>query len=360
MEKKNDPQGHPAQESLDVAFLRRLLGTLALRSGGKRWFEEAWQEALALYEEEQAPASGEPPEAEKPAVLVVDDSAMTRMLLQRLLSREFRVIQAADGVRALALARETLPDLILLDVVMPVMDGFTAYQELREDPLLRGIPVIFLTALQDDEQEERALEAGAMDFIRKPFHPGHVLARVRNQLSLKLSRDKLRDQAGRDALTGLVNRGRFDETLEREWQRCRREGKPLSLIMGDVDSFKAFNDAYGHPAGDACLKAVAGAFKHALRRPADLAARFGGEEFVCLLPDTDEEGARATACRITEALAVLAIPHAQSAAGSCVTVSLGSSTAQPEKGVGPADLLERADRSMYANKRKARREAPGA
>jgi diguanylate cyclase (GGDEF)-like protein len=358
----NNPSPASPPESPDVVFLRRLLGTLALRAGGKKWFDEAWSLALALYgEHPMAPGLEEARVSDGPTVLVVDDSPMTRMLLHRLLAREFQVLQAEDGARALVLALEGRPDLILLDVVMPVMDGFTAYGELRKDPRTRDIPIVFLTALQDEEEELRALEAGATDFIRKPFHPGHVLARIRNHLGQKLSRDRLRDQAGRDGLTGLGNRGRFNTALEQEWQRCRREGKPLSLILGDVDSFKNYNDAYGHPAGDACLKAVAGAFREAVRRPADLAARYGGEEFACLLPDTDAEGAQATADRITLAMAALAIPHAHSLAGPCVTVSLGLATIRPAEGDSPESLLEDADRHLYVNKRlaKARGRAAG-
>jgi diguanylate cyclase (GGDEF)-like protein len=258
------------------------------------------------------------------------------------------------------MAQEGLPDLILLDALMPGMDGFTVCERLKADPRTQEIPVLFLTALQGEVDEIRALSAGAIDFIQKPINAATVLARVRNHIELKRSKDRLQELAVQDGLTFLSNRRHFDQVLAREWQRSRREGSPLALILGDVDCFKNFNDAYGHVAGDACLKAVAGAFQGALRRPADLAARFGGEEFVCLLPDTDEAGARAVAEGITQAMAERALPHDHSHVAPHVTVSLGVAAVFPAMDEGAASLVAEADRRMYEAKRKAKARNPGA
>jgi len=373
-----DARGQERREELEMIFLHELLGTLALRCGGEP--SKLWETALDLYREVVVPRlaldqrrevpgaraleEGEPGgEAETaarahlrsaPKVLVVDDSPMVRRLLAAVLGKEFRVLAAGDGEAALALALEARPDLILLDALMPGMDGFAACERLKADARTGEIPVLFLTALDGEVDEIRALEAGAIDFIQKPINAATVLARVRNHIELKRSKDRLLELAVQDGLTGLSNRRHFDQVLAREWQRCRREGSPLALIMGDVDCFKNYNDTYGHVEGDACLKAVAAAFTAALRRPADLAARFGGEEFVCLLPDTDEAGARAVAEQITAALADLGLPHARSDVAPHVTASLGVAAVCPALDDLPGSLVDEADRRMYEAKRKAK------
>ncbi|BDU71408.1 diguanylate cyclase domain-containing protein [Mesoterricola silvestris] len=373
-----DARGRERSEGLEMARLGEVLSALTHRPPGTRHAPELWEKALALYREvgvpgmdfepprevpgaraqegEALPAGPDPGPApgQAPTVLVVDDSPVIRRLLAAILGREFRVTAAGDGETALALARAAQPDLILLDAVMPGLDGFGVCARLKADGRTGEIPVLFLTALQGERDEIRALEAGAIDFIHKPINGATVLARVRNHVELKRSKDRLQELAVQDSLTSLSNRRQFDGVLAREWQRCRREGCALALIMGDVDCFKNYNDTYGHVAGDACLRAVAGTFAAALRRPADLAARYGGEEFVCLLPDTDEEGARAVADQITAALADLALPHARSDVSTRVTVSLGVAALWPSRGGLPGSLVEAADRRMYAAKHGAK------
>ncbi len=373
-----DCRGEERREELEMIFLHDLLAAPSPGSGED--LPKRWERALAIYrevvvpglaqagcrevpgaralEQEPLPAGGEPDLGVPPpcaaTVLVVDDSPMVRRLLAVVLGRDFRVVAAADGEAALARALEARPDLILLDAVMPGRDGFSVCRHLKGDARTAEIPVLFLTALQGEVDEIRALEAGAIDFIQKPINPATVLARVRNHIELKRSKDRLVELAVQDGLTALANRRHFDQALAREWQRSRREGSPLALILGDVDCFKTFNDTYGHVAGDACLRAVAKAFAGALRRPGDLAARFGGEEFVCLLPDTDEGGARAVADQITAALADLGLPHARSDVASHVTASLGVAAVNPALDEGPESLLDEADRRMYEAKRRAK------
>jgi diguanylate cyclase (GGDEF)-like protein len=370
-----------------MVFLHALLAHPRLASGAGPGASGPWDLALSLYREVVAadpgrgrrevegvreleagrPAGPHPvPEAPAgaPLVLVADDSPMVRRLLEAVLGRECRVISAGDGAEAVALAREHRPDLVLMDILMPNQDGYEACADLKADPGTRDIPVLFLTALQGEMEEVRALEAGAIDFIQKPIVASTVLARVRAHVALKRSKDQLLELAVRDGLTSLANRRQFDQVLRQEWQRGRRQEKPLSLVMGDIDSFKKFNDAYGHPRGDECLKAVAGIFRSAAKRPGDLAARYGGEEFICLLPGTDEVGARTVAEEIREGLEALAIPHGHSPVSPWVTVSLGAATIVPGFQEDPTVLVEAADRAMYEVKRRAREranppEAPG-
>jgi diguanylate cyclase (GGDEF)-like protein len=308
----------------------------------------------------QACAGGPPEGAD--TLLVVDDSSAGCHQLGDLLSPRYRVLTARNGADGFTLAQEHRPDLILLDVRMPDMDGYAVCRRLKSDSRTREIPVLFLTALGGDGDEMRALEAGAIDFLQKPVNPAVLAARVRNHLELKHLQDRLRNLSLLDALTGIGNRRRFDQYLELEWQRCSRHGQPLSLVMGDVDHFKAYNDGYGHRQGDECLRSVARVFDHALRRPGDLAARYGGEEFVCVLPETDPEGGRIVADQIMEQLEALALPHRFSPNAARVTVSVGVATApRPLAGRSWHALVEEADRWLYLAKARGRNriEGPG-
>jgi diguanylate cyclase (GGDEF)-like protein len=292
-------------------------------------------------------------------LLVIDDSLTVRRMLDDMLSPRHRVLLAATATEGLALAAEQAPDLILLDVRLPDLDGYEVCARLKGDACTRGIPVLFLTALSGEADEMRALEAGAIDFIPKPISPAVLCARVRNHLEMKRNQDRLRYLSLLDGLTGIGNRRRFDQFLEQEWQRCTRSGQPLSLVMGDVDFFKAYNDHYGHGKGDECLRAVAGVFARALRRPGDLAARYGGEEFACVLPDTGREGARNVADQIMALMADLDLPHAHSSVAGRVTVSVGVATSQPLPGHDLQALVLEADRHLYRAKHNGRNRIEG-
>jgi PleD family two-component response regulator len=219
-------------------------------------------------------------------ILLVDDDAGAIAMMGRALASLGELRFATSGADALRLARESAPDLILLDAEMPGMSGFQTCELLKAEPALADIPVIFVTSHSEPEFEVSGLDIGAADFIAKPINPPLLLARARTQLRVKHMADELRRLSTTDALTGIANRRRFDEVFMREWQRARREGESIALMMIDVDHFKRYNDHYGHPAGDACLKAVARAVAECAHRPADLAARYGGEEFALLLPHT--------------------------------------------------------------------------
>lgn len=289
------------------------------------------------------PLSRQAPPGRRPRLLLVDDQPANIQALHRVFAGDCQVLMATDGARALQLCRERQPDLVLLDVQMPGMDGHELCAELKADPLLRGIAVIFVTAQHHPDDETRGLDAGAADFITKPFNPAVVRARVRTQLTLKHQSDLLRELAFVDGLTGVHNRRHFDERFLSETRRAQRTRSPLAVVLADVDHFKRYNDALGHLAGDDCLRRVAAALRACLRRPTDLLARYGGEEFICLLPDTDLAGAIVVAQQMEDGLRALALPHPGIA--GIVTVSLGVSAAAQGQG-----LVEAADKALYLAK----------
>jgi diguanylate cyclase (GGDEF)-like protein len=295
------------------------------------------------------PLSAEPT-ARRSRLLVVDDEPANVQALYHALSDEHQVLVATSGEQALAVAREKAPDAVLLDVVMPGLDGFEVCRRLKADALTRDIPVLFVTSHDDLEAEANGLDCGAVDFITKPIHPRIVRARVRTHVTLKQQRDALRSLAYIDGLTGLCNRRGFDERLITEWQRAQRSGQWLALALIDVDHFKRYNDQHGHQAGDDCLRAIAAALVEAALRPADLVARYGGEEFAAILPETPPEGAQAVVERLEAQVRQLALPHGAAGAGPIVTISLGAAITRGRDGLSVAELLAIADRSLYRAK----------
>ncbi|TXJ04900.1 MAG: diguanylate cyclase [Alicycliphilus sp.] len=287
-------------------------------------------------------------------LLIVDDDKHNRLLLTELFEGEYKIIQAKNGLQALERARAHAPDLILLDVLMPEMDGMAVIRALKRDDATRHIPVIFITALDSAADEELGLDLGAVDYIAKPFHPPIARVRVRNHLQIVHQRRLLEQIAALDGLTGIANRRRFDEALAQEWSRCQRSGLPLSLIVADVDQFKQYNDTLGHAAGDRVLQDVAAALRQAARRPGDLAARYGGEEFVLLLPETDAPQAQQLADELLQRMAARKLPHPAASAAPCVTLSLGGITTIPASSEVAPDFFERADAALYQAKAQGR------
>ncbi len=310
--------------------------------------------------------------ASGPRLLLVDDDPSIIALLRRILDEYTQVHFAVNGDDAVRLAREHKPDLILLDGEMPGMDGFEVCEILKADEDMAQIPIIFVTSHRDLAFEARALSLGVADFITKPLSAPRVKLRVRNHLLIKQQMDALRRAAAIDPLTSLANRRAVDEKLEQEWQRARRSGLPLSLMLIDIDYFKLYNDEYGHPAGDECIKIIAQALARAARRPADLAGRYGGEEFAVILPETPLVGALVVAQSTREVIAKSAVSHRRSPISPQVTVSIGVSCYQragggtdgryEERGRGAFSeqpgsarlLLEAADRALYAAKHAGR------
>jgi diguanylate cyclase (GGDEF)-like protein len=318
-------------------------------------------------------------------ILVVDDSLESRRFLRSTLSGAgFDDIllagSAQEAFRLLGLGRgggdgSSAVDLLLLDLVMPDIDGLSACRILRGLEALHDVPIIVVTADTAPRTLEAAFVAGASDFIPKPFQRIELLARVRAALALKDERDKRRKRerellemqtklesmnqelvrlSSTDGLTGIANRRTFDEALSREWRRAMRDDAPLSVLMVDVDYFKAYNDANGHQGGDDCLRSVAQALARSLRRPGDLVARYGGEEFAALLPATPERGALTVAHTLREAVESLDIAHSGSAVAPRVTVSIGVASGAARRGSNASALVEAADQALYCAKRDGR------
>ncbi|NLJ75370.1 MAG: diguanylate cyclase [Firmicutes bacterium] len=286
----------------------------------------------------------------KQRILIVDDVRLNTKILESALGDEYELSIASNGKEALAMVRTEMPDLILLDIIMPEMDGYEVCAELQRNEKTRDIPIIFLTALEGDENEAYGLELGAMDYIRKPFNVPVVKAKIRNHLELKKYKDLLKRDIRIDGLTRVANRRRFDEAFEEEKGRSIRSGNPLSILMIDIDLFKAYNDAYGHLQGDDVLRLVAKTLEKSLRRPGDLLARWGGEEFVALLPDTDMDGAYIVAEQLRKAIQDLGIVHEQSSIKRVITVSIGAATSVPGDQSSYRNLLQWADEAMYRAK----------
>ena len=290
------------------------------------------------------------PERRLPLLLIADDEPVNLKLLIDGLRDDFRIRIATDGETALAIAgAEERPDLILLDIMMPRLDGYEVCRLLKEQESTRDIPVIFVTGVTDEEGETHGLELGAVDYITKPINLRITRARVLTHLKLKQAQQHLAQLSQIDGLTTIANRRRFDEALVIEWRRNLRMGTPLALLMADIDYFKQYNDLHGHLAGDDCLKRVAIAFASTMRRPTDLTARYGGEEFVALLGDTDADGAWRVADAMRRRVEQLMIPHGASP-HPCVTVSCGVAVAVPSDESSPEDLVLRADRKLYEAK----------
>ena len=283
-------------------------------------------------------------------VLIVDDEKHNRNLLTELLKADYRLIVAKNGEQALQRAHEHRPDLILLDVLMPDMDGYAVIRALKHDDDTRDIPVIFVSALDSVGDEERGLDLGAVDYISKPFHPPIVRVRVRNHLQSVQQRRLLEQLALLDSLTGIPNRRRFNQVFEQEWRRCLRTGAPLSLIVVDVDNFKAFNDNFGHAAGDEVLRRIATLLQKSLRRPADLVCRYGGEEFVILLPGIETDGAQTLAESARFEIAAQYVEGETAGAPAPVTVSMGGVTRVPNQTTPDLGLFSEADASLYKAK----------
>lgn len=256
-------------------------------------------------------------------ILIVDDDPGTIRVLTGILKDMAKIYFTTRGSEALTLANRITPDLIMMDIEMPDLNGIELCKQFKSEPGFSDIPILFVTSHTDMELETRALNAGAIDFISKPPHPSVIHARVANYLKLKHQTDQLRLLSMIDGLTGIANRRTFDSRLEQEWLRSCRSGRPLSLMLFDIDFFKQYNDTYGHQAGDDCLRAVAKQAAASVKRPGELVARFGGEEFAVILPDCPHEQAIALADIIRVNVLDLGIAHATSKTAAQVTVSIG-------------------------------------
>jgi diguanylate cyclase (GGDEF)-like protein len=286
-------------------------------------------------------------------LLVVDDQPANINVITEAVRGEFDVLSANDGAAALDLAQRGGIDLILLDVEMPGMSGFDVCRTLKESETTRDIPVIFVTAREEDESETLGFDLGAADYITKPIRPAIVRRRARMQIELSDARAALQRLAETDALTGLANRRHFDASIDAEWQRAARNARPITLALIDIDFFKRFNDTYGHGSGDGCLRDVALAIGSVARRPGDLVARYGGEEFAILLPETRFDAACQVMAALLERVRELRIEHAASDCAPHVTISVGAIAVVPRESAF-VEALATADKLLYEAKRGGR------
>ena len=308
----------------------------------------------------------------EPNILIVDDDATVIQALRKALVGLGALHFATGGADALRLARANRPDLILLDAEMPEMSGFRICELLREDADLLGVPVIFITQHGDQEIEQAAFEAGAVDFISKPLRLPIVAMRAKTHLRLRAATERLRSLATTDALTGLGNRRAFDDTAQKEWKRAQRNAAPLSILMIEIDLFKDFTERHGHAAADECLRDVGALLRANFQRPVDFLARYGHEEFAAILPDTPSAGALLVAQRVLRDVEQACAPRG-SDQRLPATVSIGASSldqscdawfslakraryASHQSAPSVGDLVEAATMALEAAKRGGRRQ----
>lgn len=286
-----------------------------------------------------------------PVVLLIDDSEFVHRLLKaRLKFESIRLMSAFDGKQGLEIAKNEKPSLILLDLDMPVMDGFETLRALMDEPTTRNTPVIILSGQDTTQDKVTSFDLGAVDFVSKPFELTELRARLRSSLRISSLMRMLEQKAQIDGLSGLFNRAYFDHRWEEEHSRCMRHGNGLSLVMIDIDNFKSVNDSFGHPAGDAVITGIADLIQGHIRK-SDIACRYGGEEFVLILPETDPEKAKGMCERIREDIEAVVWPmHADRK----ITVSMGiaGSKAAPTMQLEPWIAL--ADSNLYRAKETGR------
>jgi two-component system, cell cycle response regulator len=291
------------------------------------------------------------PRGPRARLVIADDEPDAREALSLVLEPEYDVLTAKDGLEAVELARAERPDVVLLDLNMPRLDGFQAQERLRADPATADIPVIFVSARSDDAVKVRSLDLGAVDYLQKPFSERELRARVERTLRLVRSQTALRELAQTDALTGLANLRAFRARLDEEVKRARRYRTPLTCVMADMDQLKPINDELGHAAGDRAIAAIAAVLRHELRET-DFGARYGGDEFVLLLPHTSAEEGRVFAERACARLreTVLEVGERRVPLGA----SFGVACLVPGTDDPPEALVHAADAALYAAKRTGR------
>ena len=289
-------------------------------------------------------------ESRQNSVLIVDDENMNIMALTNILNPEYKIYAAKNGRGAISAAQKFVPDIILLDIIMPEMSGYEIIAELKSNTATRDIPVVFISGLTDSGNEEKGLALGAADYISKPFHPAIVKLRVHHQMKMLNQFRTIERLTMRDQLTEIMNRRGLDNQMNIEWIQAERENSLIGLLMIDVDNFKGYNDTYGHQQGDVALHSVAQTVTNSLNHPGDIAARWGGEEFVVLLPNTDLNGALTVAERIRGNVRNTPVMIADGSE-THLTVSIGAHALSAFKDSSIGGLIAEADKALYKAKK---------
>jgi len=292
-------------------------------------------------------------EVKKNSLLIVDDETMNLKTLTHILGADYIIYTATNGQRAIDKAKEYMPDLILLDIIMPEMDGYQMISELKKREEIRHIPVIFISSLNSSEDEGKGLALNAADYISKPFNSTLVKLRVRNQIQIVNQLRTIEHMSMTDSLTKLANRRSFDERLRMEWKQAIREQTPISLLMLDLDSFKNLNDTYGHQQGDVVLQTVSSVLPRSFRRSGDFVARWGGEEFVVLLPNTHLAGAMEVAEKIRADIEKTDI-ICNGGSPLRITLSIGVNSLIPVQDTSINTFISNADKALYVAKEAGR------
>ncbi|MCL2230747.1 MAG: diguanylate cyclase [Treponema sp.] len=287
------------------------------------------------------------------SILIIDDQETIITMLTKILEEEYVIHCADNGKDGIELAEKVCPDVILLDILMLDMDGFEVLEQLKNREATKEIPVIFLTSLKEDINEEKGLALGAVDYIRKPFSASIVRLRVHNRLKIIEQMRTIEQLSMIDQLTDIPNRRNFEERIKSEWGRALRDQLPISILIIDLDKFKQYNDKYGHQQGDALLVAVANVFKETLKRPGDFAARWGGEEFIVLMQNTDLAGAQEIAEKIRSSIEKLETMY-QGKTVTKITASIGINSRKRGQSSAINEFISRADLALYEAKNSGR------
>lgn len=303
----------------------------------------------------------------KSLILIADDDRLVRTRLRVWLEADgYKVIEASDGAACLAAYEQYHPDLVLLDLILPDRSGLDCCAQIYGMSGGNYTPIVIITGCEDAQSIERAFALGAVDYATKPIpwpifrhRLRRFLEESRKNRRLETENQQLARLATLDGLTRIPNRRRFDEHLDAMWRQMVREEDWISIVIGDVDFFKAYNDTYGHLEGDRCLQKIAETLSQCCYRPLDLVARYGGEEFSLVLPQTNLTGALNLAARLSEAIAALNIPHSGSSVDSSVTMSFGVAAARPDANMWADLLLEATDEALYKAKSLGRHQAYG-
>ncbi|WP_066161324.1 GGDEF domain-containing response regulator [Aliarcobacter skirrowii] len=297
-------------------------------------------------------------EENRATILIVDDMSTNLMMLSDILKDDYNIKISKTGEKAIELCKNLDIDLVLLDIEMPLMNGYEVCKNLKNYEKTKNIPIIFVSAKNSEEDEEYGLNLGAIDYISKPFSKVIIKARVKNQIKLKQKTELLEKLSNYDGLTNIKNRRYFDERLNQVYKDSKIKNTNLALMMIDIDFFKPYNDNYGHGKGDEALKIVAKTLENSilntLDRPNDLVARYGGEEFVVLLSNIDLKELEEISNRVVKAIRDKNIEHKFSKVASYLTISLGAVLYKSSNDLSIASIMKSADEALYEVKQKSR------